>query len=349
MRLKDLQEKMLIPDREVLINGLVKMKDYDVLLISITAENRKHRLWTLHKLPEQPYEDEITYQHEETLTNREIMQQQLQWEATIAIDSQEKHISQMIIQGQIMTFNSSESMYAMEHHHGIDMKLQHFVEKGLDLECFAETRLDRLSLTVYEQDDSERFPEIDLDQEFDITLKFNSTTHRVPIHTEPIVLEFGNAKKEIKHSFYDSFYEKKRFFYIDALTRYDLWKEREKELEQPISADLTEEEWQQFKEDHFRALETLCSRKQDLALVEYESENNIQLNFYMKHHLDAAPLPSSNGVAMSIMFSPDHEFGHNGFKSRIDSIGPVDKAFEGSIVIELLSYYVELPEKIIKL
>jgi len=351
MLLKELKDTMLIPDREILINRSVKIQNTDMLLISITSENNTHKLWTLRKSPErseeQEYAEESVYEPEKILSNRERMRQELQEET--ARGGQEDFISQLTIQGQTMTFNSSEWGYCREEDYGTYMKLQHFVEKGLELESFADVELNRLCLICYEQDESEPFPDVDLEKELEITLKFESTFCRVPIHTEPIVLEFGDATEGIKYSFYDPFHDKNRFFYIDALTRYDLWEKTEKELEKPTSEEFTEEEWQEFKIQQFRALETVCSRDQDLALVEYESEDNIQLNFYAKHFLDEKPVPSSDGTGMSIIFSSGREFGCNGLKSRTCSIGPVDKNFEGSIVIELLSYYADIPEKIIKL
>ncbi|MEJ8305212.1 hypothetical protein [Saccharibacillus sacchari] len=330
---------------------MVKIQDTDMLLISITSENGIHKLWTLRILPERSDEEECSeesvYESERSLSNRERIQRELQEESARGV--QGNFISQLTIQGQTMTFISSESAYYREEEYRAYMKLQYFVEKGLELENFADVELNRLSLTFYKQDDSEPFPDVDVNKELDITLKFDSTVRRVPIHTEPIALEFGEVANGIKHSFYDPFHDKNRFFYINALTRYDLWKETEKQLEKPIPEEFTEKEWQQFKAQQFRALGTVCSRNQDLALVEYESEDNIQLNFYAEHYLNEKPAPSFDSIGMSILFSSDREFGHNGLKSRTDSTGPVDKTFEGSIVIELLSYYVELPEKIIKL
>jgi len=351
MRLKELKDMMLIPDREILINRLVKIQNTDVLLISITSENNTHKLWTLRKLPERSEEQEFAkesiYESEKILSNRERMRQELEEET--ARSGQDDFFSQLTIQGQTMTFNSSEWGYCREEDYGTYMKLQHFVEKGLELESFADVELNRLCLICYEQNDSEPFPDVDLDKELEITLKFDSTFRRVPVHTEPIVLEFGDAPQGIKYSFYDSFHDKNRFFYIDALTRYDLWEKTEKELKKPTLEEFTEEEWQQFKAQQFRALGTVCSRDQDLALVEYESEDNIQLNFYAEHFLDEKPIPSFDAMGMSISFSSGCELGRNGLKSRACSTGPVDKNFEGSIMIELLSYYVEIPEKIIKL
>ncbi|GGO01999.1 hypothetical protein [Saccharibacillus kuerlensis] len=343
MRLKDLKETMLLPDREILINRSVKINDTDVLLISITSEQQTHRLWTLRKLPEGSDEEMIVHRSEEPLSNRDHLQE------SMISDGQQDYISKMIIQGQTMTFDSSESRYFREQDHEMYMRLQHFVEKGLELGSFAEVELERLFLTCYEQENSKPFPKLDLDKELDIMLKFNSTFRRIPIHTEPIVLQFGDSQKEIKHSFYDPLHDKNRFFYINALTRYDIWEEAEKIPENPDLQHFTDEERRQFKEQYIENLESVCAKGKELALIEYEAEGNVQLNFYTKEYLDAQPVYSSNSSHSVMFFKSDREVGHNGLTSRICEIGSVDNTFSGSLVVELMHYYAEFPEKTIKL
>ncbi|WP_172193676.1 hypothetical protein [Saccharibacillus qingshengii] len=350
MRLKELKDTMLIPDREVLLNRLVKINNNDVLLISLTSEQQTHKLWTLRKLPERspdPDEEESIYESEETFSNREIMQRHLR-EDTV-LNNQQEFTSRMIIQGQSMTFHSSESIYGMEQNPTFYMRLQHFIENGMELAGFDEVELERLCLTCYEQESSEPFPDLDLDRELDIALKFDRTFCAIPVHTDPIVLEFGDSQNETKYSFYDPFHQKNRFFYVQAWTRYDIWEETQKTFDNPASEGFTEEEWQQLKEQRMESNESVCSRDQVLALVEYESEDNLQLNFYAQDYLDAEPLLSSGTSRTYLLFSSDHELGPHGLKSRVDSIGPVDQTFEGTIVVELMSYYVELPEKTVKI
>lgn len=347
MRLKELKEMMLIPDREILINRLVKIKDTDVLLISITSEQQTHRFWTLRRLPEEMFEGEPVQESEEGFSNRDRIQRQRQ--EKVYFNDQEDYISKMIIQGQTMTFGLAQSACCMEQDHETYMKLQHFIEKGLELASFAEVELNRLFLTFYEQDSSEPFPDLDLERELDITLKFNSTFRSIHIDTEPIVLEFGDSQKEIKRSFYDPLNKKNRFFYIHALKRDDIWKQAEKNFAKPTPESSTEEEWQTFKEQYLEGLESACSKEQDLAVIEYEAEDNIRLNFLAKDYLDAQPRTWTGGLGFSVFYKSERGLGRNGLKHRADTIGMVDKTFNGSLIVELLSYDTDLPEKTIKL
>lgn len=58
---------------------------------------------------------------------------------TRIFNDQEDSISEMILQGQRMTLRGGESRYCMEESHEAYMKLQHFIEKELELGSFADS------------------------------------------------------------------------------------------------------------------------------------------------------------------------------------------------------------------
>lgn len=109
-----------------------------------------------------------------------------------------------------------------------------------------------------------------------------------------------------------------------------------------------EEEGQELNEQYMDSVASTCSEHQVLALLEYESEDDIQLNFYAQDYLDTKPLPASRMTSMHWFFKSDREVGPHGLKSRVSLIDPVDRTFEGRIIVELMSYYEELPEKLIE-
>ncbi|QDH23212.1 hypothetical protein [Saccharibacillus brassicae] len=345
MRLKELKESMLVPDREILLNRLVTINNTEVLLISITSEQQRHKLWTLRKIPDYLYEEQSDCEPQEPLSNRDRIQLYLQGDTVF--DDQEDYISRMVIQGQLMTFNGMEARFCTEQDHDTYMRLQHFVEKGLDISFFAEAELDRLFLTGYEQDASESFPDLDLDKELEIKLKFNRTFRRIPVQIEPIILEFGGSKQKIKRYFYDHIHEENRFFYIRGWTHYDIWKESEELLSRPSSPGFTDEQWQQVKDQRLQSLQATCPEGKNLALIEYEAEGNIELDFYARSYLDAKP-SASYGLGMSMSFRSDRE-GTYELRSRKHMIAAVEKKFRGDLVVELLSYTAEFPEITIQL
>lgn len=248
-----------------------------------------------------------------------------------------------------MTFGSSQSTFCTEQDREAYMKLQHFVEQGMELASFADVRVDRLFLTFYEQDSSEPFPDLDLEKELDITLKFNSTSRQIGARTEPIMLEFGDAPKQVKHSFYDPVSGKDRFFSVKALKREDVWKITEENFAKPTPPSSTEEEWQHFKNQYLQGLERACPKGQELAVVEYQSEDDIQLAFYSKDFLDSKPVSSTSepGDLHFSVFYSSVKPGLDGLKLQTTVVGWIDQTFDGSLVIELVSYRQELPEKTI--
>ncbi|OWR32548.1 hypothetical protein CDO73_02790 [Saccharibacillus sp. O23] len=346
MRLKELKDMMLLPDREILLNRLVKINNNDILLIAITSERGIHKLWTLRRFPDYLYEEQPADEPQEPLSNRDRVQQSLQGDTIF--EDQEDHISKMIIQDRLMTFNGMEARFCTEQDHETYMRLQHFVEKGVDLSGFAEAELYRLFLTSYMQDSSEPFPDLDLNKELDIALRFDRTFRRIPLQVEPIVLEYGHSPQAIRRSFYDSVHEENRSFYMYGWTHYDVWGEYEEMLARPCSPGFTDEEWQQVKEQRRSSLLAICPEGKNLARIEYEVEGDIQLDFYAKDYLDAEALSTSYPSPMSVAFGPTSEKS-DVRKRQKAMIGPIDKTFNGSLVVELLSYHAEFPEITIEL
>ena len=322
MRLKNLKERMLLPECEILLNQWVTINGVDVLLLTITSQNGINKLWTLRKLPEKSNQDND-------------------------LNDQQPYLGQIIIQGQTMHFSSSESIFCIPGHHDIEMKLQHFAEKGVDFGVFSEVRLKRLVLTCHEQDANEAFPNIDLIQELGIFIKLNSYYRQISIQMEPITLKFGELPNPIKYSYYDSCYKQDRVFYIHALKRYDIWKEVKNTLEQQMPEGMSEEEWIEFKKQYIQRMEEMCSRDQDLAIIEYQSEGNVQLKFHVQSSLRDKD-SSSEYKHTTMFFSLKQRVGHDGLPVRIESLVPVDKKFEGSVMIKLLSYDMEIPQEEIR-
>ncbi|MBU3130066.1 hypothetical protein LGL55_21405 [Clostridium tagluense] len=50
MLLSDLKQNMLLPNKEILINRIVKIMGVDVHLISITSEEHRNVLWVMYQL-----------------------------------------------------------------------------------------------------------------------------------------------------------------------------------------------------------------------------------------------------------------------------------------------------------
>jgi hypothetical protein len=342
MLLRDLKQTMLLPEKEIFINKIVKIRGIDVHLISITQEAHRNVLWVLYQLPDNFYEGISYTERIEYSSNREEM----------AHNVNEKraenyfYIAELTIQKQKMTFTSSSGSGFYRVNYEGYMQLQHFIEKGMDTTSWEDVNLSNVVIASYEQNEDEEFPEIDSSEELDIAIKINSEFKQVLVN-QSIKVEFGEMEKGKKIYFYNPIEKKHQFFYIDRLYHYDIWQDAKEKFESERFKALPKEQLKELKEQHLAYLEKNCPKGMSLVMLEYETEDGMQLDFYSKEYLDEKPAPkSSTGTVM--FFTSDKKFGLNGFKSRVCMIKPVEKDFDGRIDVVLFSCYMEIPEENIK-
>ncbi len=335
MRLEILKQQMLLPEKEILINKKVEIAGYSAILVSITSQGNKNVLWVMyhqpHFLTDEPGE------RREYFTNREEMVSNICSHHTPHV-----HFPEIIIQGQRMTFSSSSAYRIRDNNNSAYMQLQHFVENGMSVALFDKIDLSDMMIASYEQNEGEAFPQIDLSQELDITLKVARSSKEVLIN-QPLHLEFGNMEKGQKFSFYDSINEKDRFFFVDSIEHYDIWQEAEHHFSSEKMKMFSAQQIEEMKKQYFKCVEKTCPKGMDLAIIKYESEDNIQLNFYSKEFLDERPV-HNNSSSSTMFFTSDKEPGINGLKSRICIIKPVPKDFKENMDIELFSWIMQIPE-----
>lgn len=340
MLLRDLKQNMFLPNKEIFINKTVKIREVDVQLISLTSEEHRNVLWIMYKLPCHINEERDSEERIAHTSNRAEMISNIISKTT----SPNIHISEIMIQNQKMTFNRSSARPIFHMNHEGYMQMQHFVEKGIDTTNWNEVDLANIVISAYEQEESEEFPTIDLSKKLDISLKIDRDSRQVLIN-QPITLKFGEMAKDNKFYFYDSIEKKERIYYIDKIEHYDIWEEANRHFESEQMQAFSKEQIKQMKEQYLASMDEICPQGMNLAILEYETEDDMQLNFYSKEYLDKKPAHKNSSSMM--FFKSDKELGSNGFKSRICMIKPVDKDFNGSIDVELFSRYIEIPEEII--
>lgn len=341
MRLKDLKKNMILPTKEILINKIVKIRGFDVHLLSITAEEDRNVFWMMYNQPSNVDLKIDLEERSEYASNRDEMIDDVSRE----MKPHHFSISEIHIQGKKMTFSSYRASCMGNMNFEGRMQLQHFIERGISTKNWDEVDLSNIVIASYKQSEDEEFPEIDLSRELDITIKVNSEFKQV-LANKPMTLEFGEAKKGDTLSFYDSIGNQERTFYINKMEHYDVWKDVSEKFESEEIRGLSEERIKEIKEKYFICLKEICPKGMNLARLEYESEDDIQLNFYSKEFMDRKPAPKASSSSM-MLFKSDKEFGINGFKSRLSMIMPVDKNYSGSIDVELFSWYLKIPEEVI--
>lgn len=342
MILKHLKQQMLLPMEEYIINKTVTIQGTEVLLLSFTIEKDRKSLWLMYEndeLYDDDYYEEDPEQFNvkkiEFTTNRE------EFLHHIEESKRQKHfyIKEMEIQGNIISFGSSESSPINEGNIEGKMYLQHFVEKGLISEEWDDKRLENLVIARYNQIEDEEFPEIDKTKELSVILRIDRAIREAAIQ-HPFIVKFGKQDIGEKVAYYDETLSKESCFFIDEIYSYDPYEnliESTKQIEDP-------EERARVMKNITKALEGECPQGKNLAIIKYETPDDVQLRFIMKDYLEAKPIHSCSSIGF---ICKNDEIGINGYKQKECVMQSIDKDFEGELEIELFSKYVVIPEQTI--
>ncbi len=342
MLLKDLKETMLIPGKEIIINKMARIREKDIHLISITLEEHRKVLWAMCHMPRSSDDVKVLTERTGPVTNREKMLNNLGSER----NSFRMHLSEVTLQEHKMTVSSSGARGMNHMNYEGYMQLQHFIENGTIPAIWDEVDLDNIVIVSYELEMSGEIPEIDSSKELEITLKLGKEFRQMPIN-QSMRLEFGEMKKGAGFCFYDPIGKRERTFYLDGLEHFDIWEDAKNKYTDEWTKALPKEQVDRMKEQYLAQLEKTCPNGMDLAVLEYEMEDGAQLNFYSADYLNETPSPDSSS-AFVLLLSSDKQPGMNGLRSRKCIIAPVDKNFNGSMDVELFSWYMEVPEEIIR-
>ncbi len=200
-------------------------------------------------------------------------------------------INEIEVQGKSMTFTSSSGTSLRDNVNDLCMALQHFMEKGLSVESFDEYNTYDLMIYTYMQQEGEDFPKIDLSKTLDMKIKIAEDFKQILIN-KPITVNFGDNLNE-KQSFYDEETNRSYDFYINKVENYDIWEDANKHFDSDHmkkaikDANIGDEQLQEMKKDYYEFVEQTCPKGMYLAMIEYETEDDIQLNFYTKEFLDS--------------------------------------------------------------
>lgn len=110
--------------------------------------------------------------------------------------------------------------------------------------------------------------------------------------------------------------------YINSITLIDMWAEYDKQFADPeyqkkAREHVSEEEFENMKQDMYRALEQECPRGMCYVGIEYECECEVDLSlqFYAVEYLESAPVAHQGSAAVYLSNpKPDKELGIHGLK-----------------------------------
>lgn len=338
MTIKFLKRLMLLPKEEHIINKRVSIRGLEVQLLSYTIEEDENRLWIMYEDKDLLDVDPDDEYWREFRTNREELLRKIEANKI----NKYFHIKQMEIQGQTVSFDSSTYGPLHDLNKKELMQLQHFTEKGLIPSELEEAPLRSLVMGSYVQVRDEAAPIIDDTKEISLKLHISRDSKEILIQC-PFSVKFGKQEIGTKVKYYDSSLRQEQYFYIDEIYSFDPYEDIAQKTERIEDANMRED----IHKRHIEALESICPRNKNLAVIKYETTNNIQLNFMMKDYLDSEPIRHNSATSIGFIGS-SKETGINGNIVKECVLQSIDKDFNGELEIELFSRYIEIPKEIIQ-
>lgn len=150
--------------------------------------------------------------------------------------------------------------------------------------------------------------------------------------------EYGGKK----YSFRDKFTKEKQFMYIDRLIHYNIWEEAKTLFDDPRFKQVaTDEQIEETKKEYFESLPSICPQGMDLAVLEYETEDDSNLNIYTKEFLNEKVKISDKAFSILLHLDSKSLKGHT---VRSSILAPIEKSFNGMLNLEVFGYTKVLPD-----
>lgn len=341
MQFNEFKAKAFLPSQCQWMNERFLVGETEVVLMAFVERDEKNEVWYMVRQPK-------GFEGEEALSEGVYTPGEGDWFETkramflqeIKNHEQDQNIfiKKMVWDGVAYESKTSQGSGICLNQIEQVMMLQYCLEKGLDLTGWEEVFLSDVMLYQLEveplNDVTNEKSHVVVDQQFkrillDPPLRFESSLdeEKVLTYIHPLTGESMDI-------------------FIQGISSYDLWATWQAPFESEWARDIPAETLAQMKEEHEKRLEHLCPKGHTLALLTYESVEDVQLDVYAGKELDE-PFFSNNQEgtgAMAFLFSPDKKIGPHGLKNNAVRVGAMAHGETGPFEIEVLAVYHKIPE-----
>jgi hypothetical protein len=343
MLLRGLKQSFVIPDKELIINKVFEARGRDAVLAALTEQDGRQQLWCVYTSPNQHHEllpENAAYRERLLLLNR---------------GDPPIFMTEMLIKGHQITFGSTEYRHQVFHDAArFYLPLQYLTERGVDLSVFDNIDESKLVIAVSDIRNGVPFEDLTPIMDSDIRFTIPGDSRPRPIGQD-YELPLDTDLADIRRTYTDAD-GVEQGFYINRVTRYDIWKEYDAEdakgeLVARMREDMKNNNFgdgqiEEMLKGYYAQREAICPRGFDLAIVEYETEDDRQLQFYHKDVLDSE-LRSIAGGAASHGYGT--EKGPHGFLLQTCTLNhkPIPRDFSGKLTVELFAHHIVVPPETI--
>lgn len=273
-------------------------------------------------------------------TNRQAMNHRFERERTSLIS-----LRKLEIKGYELKVASSSSEGGGIYNEDVIHTVQYMwmIWNGCDLGELEHVSMKKLYLMKFTFREDTDLPMIKKDEQLKIKLTFDKRYEAVRVQ-KSICVKMGEYSNK-KYRFKDREAAEERIVYVDRLIHYDVWADAEIKFNDPFYREkLTEEQIEEMKQNYLESLSDMCPQGMDLAILEYETKNNIILDIYTKEFLKKEVGHKSS----SMMVKPESK-SLNGYCVRACVLGVVEKDFDGEMKLEIIGYLREIPGEVMEI
>ena len=277
MSILSIKQELLLPEKETVLNKKLNIRQKPALIASITEQKGIVKLWVFQQIPDSPLAN-TDMEPMECVTNRDEI-----WKRASRANVSWGYISDIAIQGIALPI-AQASGGVVQYDPMMYMKLQHFIETGVDFSSMENIGFDELILCVYQLEEGTDFPKIDTKAEMPVSLTIRGETSEALIEPSHWY-SLKTGEQDISRSFRNPATGDDIVYYIDSIISYDIWGETAERM----SDDKTFEAWREHGLDEAsieraratwqESVERVCPKGEELLILHYECIDNHQLNF----------------------------------------------------------------------
>lgn len=245
-----------------------------------------------------------------------------------------RFIEEVILGDNKLRVNGTESRRLSVQDGESILFLSELLRSGWRPEGIEYQNIDMLFLTSIELDgDFDKIPNFDNNNQIRFIVGWDTSTYLLE---KPITLLVGGEYTD-KLWFKNKDTSKEYWAQINRVYLMDMWDEMEKTFSNPkLLEHMTKEEIPKAKKDFEEKFLQICPKGMYYPVVEYESEEDISLQFYTKQYLDS--LPANNNGGIGFIIRPEKSTGILGEKLKVAIIQEPVPANTTTIEAELFQY-----------
>ena len=243
---------------------------------------------------------------------------------SVFIDEMEFEIN--VTENRLLNFKDGESV----------LFLSELLRNGWNPEGVDYQSIDMLFFTSIEfAGDFDEIPEFDENVKLHFIMNKDSSSYLVE---KPVTLTVNGEYPE-KLWFKNKEDSQEHWAHINKVYLMDIWAEMEKSFSNPkLLENMTKEEIDEAKRSIEKSITEVCPKGMYYPVIEYESEEDISLEFHTKKFLDSEPVHHGNG-SIGFIIRPDKPTGILGRKLKAAIIQEPVLGNTDIIEAELFQYH----------